>query len=108
MFSSRIQFLLLQIRDADDPMLVQELDTFCASLGCERDNFFAANILLQNPQPSQIRAADVVIIGGSGDYSAAVESPWLDRVCELLRDLHAMQKPLFGSCWGFQAQGQRI
>ena len=45
----------------------------------------------------------MVLIGGSGDYSAVGEEAWLLRTLDAMRQLHDLGKPTFASCWGFQA-----
>lgn len=96
-------YLVLQIRDANDPILGQEIFAFASALNAGTDQFQTANLLNGVPSQGLLRSIDVVLIGGSGDYSATVEAPWLDRACELFRTLRAKRKPTFGSCWGFQA-----
>ena len=45
---------------------------------------------------------DLVLMGGSGAYSAAIGGPWLDTALDSLRTVHASGLPAFASCWGFQ------
>ena len=52
--------------------------------------------------------SDVVLLGGSGDYSAGGEGQWLDRSLDLLRDLVELGQPTFASCWGFQAMARAM
>jgi GMP synthase (glutamine-hydrolysing) len=106
----RVKFLLLQVRNTDDPMLRQEWEVFSAAVGCPPGNLDTANLLLDDLIHKQAAVCDVVLIGGSGDYSAAatVTSLWLDRTCELLQELHQQRKPIFASCWGFQALARAL
>ena len=46
---------------------------------------------------------ELVLLGGSGAYSAAVGGPWLSSALDSLRAVHASGVPAFASCWGFQA-----
>lgn len=52
---------------------------------------------------SILSSADVVIIGGSGNYSVAEGGPWWESAVLTLQLLYESHKPTFGSCWGFQA-----
>ena len=50
----------------------------------------------------------MLLLGGSGHYSAASERVWLDRALDSLREIHALAKPTFASCWGFQAMARAL
>lgn len=45
---------------------------------------------------------DLVLMGGSGKYSATSTDPWLEMALDSLRLVHASRVPAFASCWGFQ------
>ena len=49
-----------------------------------------------------------MLIGGSGNYSAASDSPWLDSVLVDLLLLRSVGKPTFASCWGLPALGRAL
>lgn len=105
---TNLRYLLLQIRDADDPMRAQEVDCFCHALECDPGQLATFDLLSDPLTTDDLRAVDAVLIGGSGNYSAAEkgadgDEPWLQRILTGLRLLHAMRKPTFASCWGFQA-----
>ena len=102
MFKS-VRYLLLQIRNADDPMRRQELECFARAMQAEPSQFGTFDLLAGVPTTSHYEMFDVVLLGGSGHYSAAGEAAWLERTLEGLRQLHASGKPTFASCWGFQA-----
>lgn len=104
--NAKRRFLLLQARDRSDPIRRAEIDAFAWALGCEASQIAAANLVESPPAESAIAACDMVLIGGSGDYSAAgdpAETKWLDPALAILRRLYTLRKPAFGSCWGFQA-----
>lgn len=102
------RFLLLQVRDADDPMRRQEVDCFCRALHCQRDQIAVFDLLSGVPTADELAACDVVLLGGSGDYSVAEGGPWLPAALEAMRELHALDKPTFASCWGFQAMAKAL
>ena len=54
-------------------------------------------------RPRDLEGVDLMLLGGSGDYSAARGGPWLDTALDSLRAVHASGVPAFASCWGFQA-----
>lgn len=106
------RFLLLQVRDADDPVRRQEVECFAAAIGCGVDRISTHSLLGGAPTGRLLNRHDAVLIGGSGAYSAAraeangIERPapaWLEPAFDALRHLHACSKPAFASCWGFQA-----
>ena len=97
------KYLILQIRNADDPMLRQEVRCFAWALNCDRQQIAVHDLLTGGPTAALLDANDVVLVGGSGDYSTTVDSEWLERTLDVLRQIHDDRKPLFGSCWGFQA-----
>jgi GMP synthase (glutamine-hydrolysing) len=102
MFES-VRYLLLQIRNDDDPMRKQEVQCFARALQAEESQFATYDLLSDAPAATHYDRFDVVLLGGSGHYSAAGEAEWLDRALDGLRLLHEIGKPTFASCWGFQA-----
>ena len=104
----RPHFLLLQVRNEDDPMRVQEVECFCKMLPCDAEQIRVHDLLQGEPSPGQWAAAQIVLLGGSGDYSAAGEGAWLERALDVLRQLHDRNKPTFASCWGFQAMARAM
>ncbi len=103
-----LKYLLLQIRDADDPIRPQEIVSFARALGCSEADISALDLLEERLTAARLDAVDAVLIGGSGNYSAAGQSEWLEGVMSDLRQLHAQRKPTFASCWGFQALGRAL
>jgi GMP synthase (glutamine-hydrolysing) len=105
---TRLRYLLLQTRNVDDAMRSQEVACFARTLNCEPGHIRVVDFLSRGPQPSELAQADIVLLGGSGHYSAAGEGPWLDRALDSLRELHQAAKPTFASCWGFQAMARAL
>lgn len=98
-----LRFLLLQIRDENDSIRLQEVGCFARALGCDTEAIVPFDLLSGFPTAAQLEDFDAVLIGGSGNYSAAGESGWLDRTLDGLRELVEHRMPTFASCWGFQA-----
>ncbi len=89
-------------------MCPQELGCFARALHCAPEQIRTFNLLNDRPGGSVLDAVEVVLLGGSGDYSVAQGGPWLERVLDTMRDLHARSMPTFASCWGFQAMARAL
>lgn len=104
----KLRYLLLQMRDPDDPMGSHEVQCFARALQCSPTQVRVFDLLSECPTPAQINEADVVLLGGSGDYSVAEGGPWLEAALDAMRELHELAKPTFASCWGFQAMAKAL
>lgn len=60
------------------------------------------------PTAAHIERADVVLLGGSGDYSVARGGAWLPAALDAMVGLYESSKPTFASCWGFQAMARAM
>lgn len=103
-----LRFLLLQVRNADDPMRHQEVLAFARAIDCDPQQIGVHDLLTGGPPKASRDAADVLLLGGSGHYSAAGEGEWLERILDALREIHNTAKPTFASCWGFQAMARAM
>ena len=103
-----MKFLLLQVRNPNDPMLHHEVRCFSRALGCDMRQIEVYDLLSGAPTVSQLDAVDVVLLGGSGDYSVAEGGDWLEEALRAMRELYALSKPTFASCWGFQAMAKAL
>ena len=108
MTRTNLRFMLLQVRNADDPMRQQEVDCFAQSLCCDPLQVEPWDLLYDSPDRTAVSRCDAVLIGGSGHYSVVSDAPWLDEAFELLREIHREGKPTFASCWGFQAMARAL
>lgn len=106
--SQQIRYLLLQVRNFDDPMREQEVECFAQALDTTVSQIAIFDLLSGPLQEADLLNVDVVLIGGSGHYSAAGEGEWLEVALESLRFVHESRKPTFGSCWGFQAMARAM
>lgn len=107
MFDS-IHYLLLQIRNPDDPMRLHEVECFSRALQASPGQIEVVDLLTERPSDIHFHKRDVVLLGGSGHYSAAGAGEWLDRALEVLREVHERRQPTFASCWGFQAMARAM
>lgn len=115
-----LRYLLLQTRNAGDPMAAQEVRCFARMLDCETDAIDVFDLLSAAPTSAKLQQADMILLGGSGHYSAAEKPPsepgrlrprtdaWLERALDSLREVHRITKPTFASCWGFQAMARAM
>ena len=108
MVASRLRSLLLQVRNPDDPMRDQEVRCFARALSCPVEAIQTHDLLRGPPTPKLLDRCDLVLLGGSGDYSVAAGGAWLEPVLEAMRELHHTGKPTFASCWGFQAMARAL
>lgn len=104
----RVQYLLLQVRNRHDPMRDHEVGCFARTLECPRERIRVFDLLGGVPSPGDLQTADVVLLGGAGEYSVAKGGDWLLRALEAMRELHDLAKPTFASCWGFQAMARAL
>lgn len=86
----------------------QEVATYLEALKCDASRLQIHNLLSGGPDRELLDQSDIVLIGGSGDYSAAGEGEWLDRAMAAMRELYELKKPTFASCWGFQAMARAL
>jgi GMP synthase (glutamine-hydrolysing) len=103
-----LRYLLLQTRNSGDPMRTQEVRCFARMLECSTSAIEVFDLLSASPPAEKLQQADMVLLGGSGHYSAAGEGVWLERALDAMRDVHRLAKPTFASCWGFQAMARAM
>ena len=104
----KLKYLLFQMRVPGDPMLEHEVSAFTRAVGCAPGNMTAIDLIRNTPSPATLKAFDMILIGGSGDFSVSVGGPWLERALDTMRELCALCKPTFASCWGFQALARAL
>ena len=106
--SDRIRYLLLQVRNSDDPMRQHEVQSFARVLETTPERIGVFD-LLSGPLPnSEARRADLFLLGGSGHYSVTDDGQWLEIALDSLRVAYDSGKPTFASCWGFQAMARAM
>lgn len=104
-----LRFLLLQVRDPDDPMREQEVACFVRALDVDPGQIAVFDLLRAAPTRGELDRFDMVLLGGSGRYSVArSEGEWIERTLDGLREIHRLAKPTFASCWGFQAMARAM
>ncbi|MEE2719016.1 MAG: type 1 glutamine amidotransferase [Planctomycetota bacterium] len=106
--TSTVQYLLMQVRNPDDPMAEHEVRAFAHHLHCEPSDIRTWDLLGGGPDAGALDACDIVLIGGSGDYSVVTGGAWLESALDAMRLLHELDKPTFASCWGCQAMARAM
>ena len=89
-------------------MLGQEVDCFSDSLKCDPAQITVFDLISGCPTTEYLSRFDVVLLGGSGDYSVAEGGEWLPPALQAMRELYDMGIPTFASCWGFQAMAAAL
>lgn len=105
---AQYRYLLLQIRNAEDPMRHQEVGCFAQALGCDRSDITPWDLLRDGPSNDTLSEFDAVFVGGSGEYSVEKGGPWLPSALDSMKRIANSGKPMFASCWGFQALARAL
>jgi len=103
-----LRFLLLQVRNPEDRMRQHEVGCFATCFGCDASRIEVFDLIRGAPSAKLLAEADVVLLGGSGDYSVARGGPWLQAALDAMVTLYETKKPTFASCWGFQALARAL
>jgi GMP synthase (glutamine-hydrolysing) len=106
--SDKIRYLLLQVRNSEDPMRQHEVQSFCRVLATTAERIGVFDMLSGRLTAADIAGTDMFLLGGSGHYSVTDDGRWLQRALESLRDVYNSGKPTFASCWGFQAMARAM
>lgn len=97
-----LRFALLQARNSGDRARDDEIAAFAAQLRVESARIQPVDILHQDPV-SASAGADVILVGGAGEYSVLDDLPAIRRFVDGLAELATSGRPVFASCFGFQA-----
>jgi GMP synthase (glutamine-hydrolysing) len=106
--TANLRYLLLQTRNVGDPMAAQEVRCFSRALDCPISAIDVFDLLSAAPTIEKLQQTDMILLGGSGHYSAAGSGEWLERALDSMREIHRLAKPTFASCWGFQAMARAM
>jgi GMP synthase (glutamine-hydrolysing) len=102
--SSPPRFLLLQARNPGDPGKDHEQQCFAETLGVPPHSLRYWDLLEGPPQQHDLAEVDLLLVGGSGDYSVLDNLPFVHQFIDFLSDTLVPQNlPTFASCFGFQA-----
>ncbi len=97
-----LRALLLQVRDAAAPAQHERL-CFLERLRLPPEQLVSVNVVTDRlPSLDEVRAFDLVFLGGAGRHSACDHEHFTDALEQLVRDLVRVGVPFFGSCYGHQ------
>jgi GMP synthase (glutamine-hydrolysing) len=101
--SKDLRILLMQARNLDDPVKMEERAAFAQKAGLSLSCFIPHDLLDGPPMLEQVQQYDALMIGGSGDFNVSDRNlPYIEETFALLRDVVALGHPTFASCFGFQ------
>ncbi len=91
-------------------MAEHERAAFQGALGVDRSALDVWDLIDGAPGKGRLDAADLVLIGGSGQHSVAEgrNAPWIPDALRTMEELHRGARPTFASCWGFQALARAL
>ncbi|GAB5518293.1 MAG: type 1 glutamine amidotransferase [Rhodothermales bacterium] len=96
-----MRLLLIQARNTAD-IEAQEQRCFLSRCRLAPEQLVLRNVVRDPLKVSDLDSADVMMIGGSGEYSAWKDYPWMGDLLNLVREADRRSYPTFGSCWGHQ------
>ena len=105
---NKLNFLLIQARKLDDPMIQNELECFTRIINLKEKKIKILDVTRETITPKIIKKFDVILVGGSGDYSIAKGGSFMNQTLNLMKFLYEESKPTFASCWGFQAMAKAM
>ncbi len=105
----KLRILLLQIRDADDPVIEEERVAFAEKSGLDVDQILLHNLLDGPPTHEEVERCDALMVGGSGDYYVSKRHiPNFEELNRFFRHVADSGYPTFASCFGFQLMVQAL
>jgi len=98
-----IRVLLVQARGVGNPMALHELQCFARQSDLRDDQFEILDALTVSLTRESLRSCDVLMVGGSGDYSVVKnDDRWIRDLIDGVRIAVEEGYPTFASCFGIQ------
>lgn len=98
-----IRFALLQARTPGDPARDEEHAAFAARIGVPVEQLRPIDIFTRTLDDRIFDEHDVLLVGGSGEYSVLDDEPHIKDFISFLGTAADRGFPTFASCFGFQA-----
>lgn len=98
-----LRYILLQARNPGDPARLDEQAAFAARLEVPGSAIRAVDVLREPLGTELFEEADVILVGGSGEYSVLDEVAPIRAFIDFLARAAEEGPPIFASCFGFQA-----
>jgi GMP synthase (glutamine-hydrolysing) len=97
------RFLLLQARNADDPVRLEEQRCFAERLGVSADQISAVDVLRDRLDETLLEGPEILLVGGAGEHSVLDDTPQIRAFIDFVAEAARRRRPMFASCFGFQA-----
>ncbi|MCB9778076.1 MAG: type 1 glutamine amidotransferase [Alphaproteobacteria bacterium] len=98
-----LHYVLLQARNPGDGAGEDEHRAFAEQLRVPADRVERVDVLHTTLDAGLWDRADVVLVGGSGEYSVLDDHPAIRAFVDFVAATGAEGPPMFASCFGFQA-----
>ncbi len=106
--AAQLRYLLLQTRNAGDPMAAQEVRCFAGRWNAISPRS-KCSICLAAPSGDKLASKPTCCCWAAADIiRRPAKATWLERALDALREIHRLAKPTFASCWGFQAMARAM
>ena len=97
------KYLLIQARNDSDIAKPEEHASFAHQLGVSVKSIVQFDIFSEEMTITAAEDYDAILVGGSGEYSVLDNHPTIIRFNDFVGELSTIGKPMFASCFGFQA-----
>ena len=97
------KYLLIQARNDSDIAKPEEHSSFASQLGVDKESIVQFDIFTEEMTVAAADDYDGILVGGSGEYSVLDKHPVVSRFNDFVGELSSIGKPMFASCFGFQA-----
>ncbi len=97
------KYLLIQARNDSDIAKPEEHSSFATQLGVDKESIVQFDIFTEEMTTSAADDYDAILVGGSGEYSVLDKHPIILKFNDFVGKLSTIGKPMFASCFGFQA-----
>ncbi len=98
-----VQYVLIQARNGNDVAKPEEHASFASRLGVPVENITQFDIFSNEMTVDALEEYDGILVGGSGEYSVLDDHPTIKRFNNFIGEASTLNKPMFASCFGFQA-----
>lgn len=98
----KLRFTLLQARNPGDRVRAEERRQFAARMKVEPDRIQTVCMLEDRLDEHLFESCDMLLVGGSGEYSVLDPHPGIEQAKEFLAHVAARGFPTFASCFGYQ------
>ncbi len=98
-----VQYVLIQARNENDVAKPEEHASFASRLGVPVENVTQFDIFSNEMTVGALSEYDGILVGGSGEYSVLDDHPIIKQFNNFIGEASNLNKPMFASCFGFQA-----